>query len=248
MAFGAKKDDDDAEGEGESADPEAECTATFKPLVQLEEVASSTGEEDEDFSFEACEPAAAILDISNIYILKIEINTYVFSLKKRRFHRKAKAYRFSDDSNEWKEKGVGPLKLLQHKETKKIRLLMRRDKTLKICANFLILPGVKVSEHAGSDKSAVFTCQDFSDESTGKQEKFCVRFGTIEKMEAFRKAFAEAQKNNAGLGVGAAEGTTAGAEDELPAKPKARVEVEDGEEVTSKAADELAGALGKVAV
>lgn len=32
---------------------------------------------------------------------------------------------------------MGPIKLLKHKETKKIRLLMRRDKTLKICANFL---------------------------------------------------------------------------------------------------------------
>ena len=51
--FGAKKEEDDAEGEGESADPEAECTATFKPLVQLEEVASTTGEENEDVSFEA---------------------------------------------------------------------------------------------------------------------------------------------------------------------------------------------------
>lgn len=45
--------EDDAEGEGESADPEAECTATFKPLVQLEEVQVASGEEDEDVLFEA---------------------------------------------------------------------------------------------------------------------------------------------------------------------------------------------------
>lgn len=45
--------EDDAEGEGESADPEAECTATFKPLVHLEEVAVTSGEEDEEPVFEA---------------------------------------------------------------------------------------------------------------------------------------------------------------------------------------------------
>jgi Ran-binding protein 1 len=44
-------------------------------------------------------------------------------------------YRFDKPANEWKERGTGDVKLLQHKETKKIRVLMRRDKTHKICAN-----------------------------------------------------------------------------------------------------------------
>ena len=39
------------------------------------------------------------------------------------------------DPVEWKERGTGEIKLLKHKETGKIRVLMRRDKTLKICAN-----------------------------------------------------------------------------------------------------------------
>jgi Ran-binding protein 1 len=36
---------------------------------------------------------------------------------------------------EWKERGTGDVRLLENKETKKVRLLMRRDKTLKPCAN-----------------------------------------------------------------------------------------------------------------
>lgn len=36
---------------------------------------------------------------------------------------------------EWKERGTGEIKLLKHNETGKIRVLMRREKTLKICAN-----------------------------------------------------------------------------------------------------------------
>jgi Ran-binding protein 1 len=51
--------------------------------------------------------------------------------------RKCKLYRFDTASNEWKERGVGVVKLLQHKENQKVRLLMRQDKTLKIRANHI---------------------------------------------------------------------------------------------------------------
>ena len=49
--------------------------------------------------------------------------------------RRAKLFRFESSTNEWKERGTGDVKLLAHKETKKVRLVMRRDKTLKVCAN-----------------------------------------------------------------------------------------------------------------
>lgn len=51
--------------------------------------------------------------------------------------RKAKLYRFDKEGSQWKERGVGTLKLLKHKESGKIRLVMRQNKTLKICANHL---------------------------------------------------------------------------------------------------------------
>ena len=53
------------------------------------------------------------------------------------FSRKSKLYRFDKDGNQWKERGVGIVKLLKHKETGKVRLVMRQNKTLKICANHL---------------------------------------------------------------------------------------------------------------
>lgn len=51
------------------------------------------------------------------------------------FYRRAKLFRFDKTAGEWKERGTGELKMLQHKATGKIRIVMRRDKTLKICAN-----------------------------------------------------------------------------------------------------------------
>ncbi len=51
--------------------------------------------------------------------------------------RRAKLYRFdkTEDPAEWKERGTGDMKILKHKDTKQCRVLMRRDKTLKVCAN-----------------------------------------------------------------------------------------------------------------
>lgn len=45
--------DQEAGDDGEEAGEE-ECSAEFKPVVQLEEVEVSTGEEDEDALFDAC--------------------------------------------------------------------------------------------------------------------------------------------------------------------------------------------------
>ena len=45
------------------------------------------------------------------------------------FKMRAKLFRFKD---EWKERGTGDVKILKGSKN---RILMRRDKTLKICAN-----------------------------------------------------------------------------------------------------------------
>mmetsp|Transcript_32483 Transcript_32483/g.71723 ORF Transcript_32483/g.71723 Transcript_32483/m.71723 type:complete len:240 (+) Transcript_32483:118-837(+) len=157
-------DEDGAEGEDDGAAPEEECQAEFKPVVQLEEVETSTGEEDED----------ALVDL------------------------KAKLYRFDQGNNEWKERGVGQVKLLQHKENKKVRLLMRQDKTLKIRANHLVMPTYKLQEHAGNDKAWVWSAVDFAD-GEQKLELFCIRFGSPEKAQEFKGKFEEAKDINAKL-------------------------------------------------
>jgi Ran-binding protein 1 len=56
-------------------------------------------------------------------------------LEEQVFKMRAKLFKFVKDSNEWKERGTGDVRLLKHKENGKTRLVMRRDKTLKVCAN-----------------------------------------------------------------------------------------------------------------
>lgn len=53
--------------------------------------------------------------------------------------RRARIYRYDtnngDEEPEFKERGTGTVKILQHKQTGMYRILMRREKTFKICAN-----------------------------------------------------------------------------------------------------------------
>lgn len=146
----ASNDPDHREEEETAAVEDEDTGAQVAPIVRLEAVEVTTGEEDED----------AILDL------------------------KSKLYRFDKDGNQWKERGAGSVKLLKHKETGKVRLVMRQSKTLKICANHLVLPTTSVQEHAGNDKSCVWHAADFSDGEL-KDELFCIRFGSVENCKKF---------------------------------------------------------------
>lgn len=50
---------------------------------------------------------------------------------------RAKLFRYDCDAEprEWKDRGTGDVKILKHKQLGTCRVLMRRDKTFKICAN-----------------------------------------------------------------------------------------------------------------
>lgn len=50
---------------------------------------------------------------------------------------RAKLFRFDKAAVEWKERGTGDVKLLKDRSGGKVRVVMRRDKTLKVCANFM---------------------------------------------------------------------------------------------------------------
>ncbi|XP_044520957.1 ran-specific GTPase-activating protein-like [Gracilinanus agilis] len=109
---------------------------------------------------------------------------------------RAKLFRFAseDELPEWKERGIGNVKLLRHKENGAIRLLMRRDKTLKICANHYITSLMELRPNAGSDRAWVWnTHADFADESP-KPELLGIRFLNAESALEFKEKFEECQE------------------------------------------------------
>jgi Ran-binding protein 1 len=133
-------------------------SGTFAPVVELSEVETKTGEEDENAIFKI----------------------------------RAKLFRFDKESSEWKERGTGDVRLLQHKENKKVRLVMRREKTLKICLNHFVNATAALSENVGSDRSWVFHAVDYAD---GERDEamLAIRFANAENANIFRDSYNSAR-------------------------------------------------------
>ncbi|KAK8220034.1 Ran GTPase binding protein Sbp1 [Zalaria obscura] len=115
------------------------------------------------------------------------------------FKMRAKLFKFDRDSREWKERGTGDVRLLKHKENQKTRLVMRRDKTLKVCANHYVVPDMKLSPNVGSDRSWVWNAA--ADVSEGEPEActLAIRFANSENANLFKEAFIKAQQENEAL-------------------------------------------------
>ena len=105
-----------------------------------------------------------------------------------KFTHRAKLYRFDATAGQWKERGVGDIKILRHKESGRARLVMRRDQIHKLCANHYIMPNMELRPNVGSDRSWVWHAQDFSEE-TVKDEQLAVKFKSVPLAEEFREVF-----------------------------------------------------------
>ena len=112
---------------------------------------------------------------------------------------RAKLFKFDRESREWKERGTGDVRLLKHKDNGKTRLVMRRDKTLKVCANhygmvacgsdgmtinlqLLVVPDMKLSPNVGSDRSWVWNAAADVSEGEPEPQTLAIRFANSDSM------------------------------------------------------------------
>ncbi|KAJ7514591.1 hypothetical protein O6H91_23G051400 [Diphasiastrum complanatum] len=145
-------------GDGEERTPHKDKQVEAEE-VDREDAAAAAKGDDEDTGA----PVAPIVKLEEVSISSGEENEHVL------LDLKAKLYRFDKEGKQWKERGVGLVKLLKHKESEKVRLLMRQNKTLKICANHL--------------------------DGELKDELFCIRLGSTENAQKFKEVFEEAQES-----------------------------------------------------
>jgi len=117
-------------------------------------------------------------------------------LEEQTFKMRAKLFKFDRETREWKERGTGDVRLLKHKENGKTRLVMRRDKTLKVCANhygiekflrycgilltFPVVPDMKLSPNVGSDRSWVWNAAADVSEGEPEAQTLAIRFANSE--------------------------------------------------------------------
>jgi len=152
----------------EQAKEEAEREDTdihFEPVVHLETIKTSNGEEDE---------------------------SAIFTMR-------SKLFRFDRKEKEWKERGIGDVRLMEHKESHKIRILLRQEKTLVVRCNHYLVPGLELSEMQGSDRAWMWSCpMDYSEEEP-QPEIFAIRFKDHEGALKFRDAFEDAIEKNGKL-------------------------------------------------
>merc|ERR1719491_1855003 len=157
---------DDAPKIKEESVKEVESTATFEPVVKLEEVETKNGEEEEEV---------------------------VYSSRSKLFIFGETLLDVGTGKKSWRERGIGEARILRHREHQRLRFLMRQEKTMKVIANHALDPRIKLEPNAGSDRSWVWSCYDFADGEL-EEKVFALRFANSDLAQEFKEKYEEHQK------------------------------------------------------
>lgn len=158
--------EEQAKTEAASTPQEEESTAQFQPVIELDEVEVQSGEEDEDMAY--CQRGK--LFVYGETLLDV-----------------------GSGNKTWKERGVGDIKILKHKEHGRLRVLMRQDKTMKVIVNHALDPRITLEPNVGSDRSWVWSAYDFADGEL-IETVFAIRFADSDIANEFKKSFEENQE------------------------------------------------------
>ena len=167
-------------------------TKNFNSALPATSPAKPETKADDDVEDDSYEPNVSfkpIVQLSAVEVKTGEEDENIF------FCERAKLYRFDSATNQMKERGIGEMKILQHKTTNLCRILMRREQVLKLCANHQITSQMELKPHQGSENAYVWSAMDFAD-GEAKHETLCVRFKTDEQAKKFAKIFNEVKEIN----------------------------------------------------
>ena len=159
------------------------------PIFTDDEIKIETNNESKDDSYE---PVLTFKPI--VHLLPVETKTGEED-ENILFCEHAELYRFDSLTNEMKERGIGKMKILQHKTTKFCRILMRRDKIFKVCANHRITSQMELNEDQEQENAFLWSAMDMSDGEV-KHETLCVKFKNHDQAKRFFEQFNEAKKIN----------------------------------------------------
>ena len=110
------------------------------------------------------------------------------------FKHRAKVYRFDPETKQWKERGVGDIKILKHRQHMTYRVLLRRDQIHKIACNHLITEKMTLQPLSTSETALCWDAMDYAEEEA-RMERLAVKFKLAETKNDFKEAFEAAQKD-----------------------------------------------------
>lgn len=114
------------------------------------------------------------------------------------YKHRARLFRFDNSTKEWKERGTGDVKLLQDKNNKKVRVILRQEKTLKVVMNHFVNPEQDLKLNVGSDRSWTWATKDYAEEEPAVWS-FALKFKTPEIANEFKAEYDKARKINESL-------------------------------------------------
>ncbi|XP_039489785.1 E3 SUMO-protein ligase RanBP2 [Drosophila santomea] len=211
----ASNKDKTADGANKTSNVFGSATFNFAAPAMPAAVAPATSIGSSSFSFsmpkpgqqQPKSPAANEGDDNELHVEEEENNTYFAPViplpdkidvktgeedEETLYVQRAKLYRLTE--GEWKERGLGDVKILRHRQTKKLRVVMRREQVFKICLNHVLNENVVYREK--TETSWMFAVHDFS-EGESVLERFTLRFKNKEVAQGFHEAVKNALNGTA---------------------------------------------------
>jgi Ran-binding protein 1 len=156
---------------------------------------------------------------------------------------RAKLFKFGESlldkgtgKKSWNDRGIGEAKLLKHREHGKSRLLMRQEKTMKVIANHVIDPRIKLEPNVSSDRSWVWSCFDFA-EGELLETVFALKMKDTDVAAEFKQHFEACQQINAANDAGEDGAPNADADDAAAALATLTTGCEESKEEDGKDGD-----------
>lgn len=101
------------------------------------------------------------------------------------FCHRAKLYRYDNALKEWKERGVGEMKILHHVGHGSYRLLLRREQVHKVVCNFLITPDVEFHPLSTSNQAWMWAGMNYAEQEPCV-EQLAVKFKSPDLARQFK--------------------------------------------------------------
>lgn len=149
---------------------------------------SSNSAKDDDDNYEPTAHFEPVIPLPDLVEVKTgEENEEVL------FEHRAKLLRYVKESKEWKDRGIGNMKVMANKDDpNKLRLVMRREQVLKLCCNQLIEKDTKFNKLPKSETALSWFGHDYS-ENELQLEMLAIRFKEAAVCKQFHDAIVTAQ-------------------------------------------------------